>query len=380
MVEEISELPPIGKSDHVCQKWEVIVKEALYRNTTMQRPNFNRADWQRIKTDVKCLSLKPDEPSSAMMDKFVDMVNKTKKVNVPLCRPRSTKHRLPWMRGARIKKQRTERWRRWKKFKETGLPRDYDSYKLERNKLNDVIREAKKKYEQGLIADLKEKPNLYFSHCRRSLKTKQGVTNVIDGEGRLTETEIETATALNTYYHSVFTCDDPNSINPPFAKQTQECLSDINLSTETVEDILLSLNPNKAAGPDGVETRMMKECAEEMAPKLQTIFRKSIDDGEVPRQWKDAHIIPIHKGGSKAVMSNFRPVALKSTICKVLEKIVCAVILSFLTMHNLITPQQHGFVKGRSCQTNIMLCLEKWTRMVDDGGSVVPNFKYRIFF
>ena len=377
MVEEVSELPPIGKSDHVCQKWDVVVKEALYKNTSVLRPNFKRADWKKIKTDVTDLSFEQGESSTAMMDKFVDMINRTRKANIPSCRPRSAKHRLPWMRGTKIKNQRTERWKRWKRFKETGLPRDYDAYKLERNKLNAVIRESKRKYERGLISDLKEKPDLYFSHCRCSIKTKQGVTNVIDGNGKLTETEIETATALNAYYHSVFTDDNLDQLAPPFPSQSQESLSDVNISTELVEDILLSLNANKAAGPDGVETRMMKVCAEEMAPKLQKIYRKSMDDGEVPHQWKEAHIVPIHKSGSKAVMSNFRPVALTSAICKVLEKILCAVILNFLTTHNLISPQQHGFVKGRSCQTNIMLCLERWTKMLDDGGSVdVAYFDY----
>ena len=76
---------------------------------------------------------------------------------------------------------------------------------------------------------------------------------------------------------------------------------------------------------------MLKECAEELAPKLQQVFRKSLDDGEVPRQWKEAHIVPIHKGGSKAIMNNFRPIALTSAISKVMEKIICAAMVSFLT-------------------------------------------------
>ena len=34
------------------------------------------------------------------------------------------------------------------------------------------------------------------------------------------------------------------------------------------------LNPNKVNGPDEVESRLVKECAEEMAPMLHQIFRK----------------------------------------------------------------------------------------------------------
>ena len=39
--------------------------------------------------------------------------------------------------------------------------------------------------------------------------------------------------------------------------------------------------------------------------------------------------------------------------------------MSFLTRNNLVTPQQHGFVRGRSCQKNILLCLEKWMESMD---------------
>ena len=101
----------------------------------------------------------------------------------------------------------------------------------------------------------------------------------------------------------------------------------------------------------------MKECAEDLAPILHQIYRSSLDETEVPCLWKEAEVVPIHKSGSKAVMANFRPVALTSIACKVFEKILCAAILAFLTANNLITQQQHGFVRGRSCQINILLCL-----------------------
>ena len=377
MIDEILELPPIGKSDHVCQKWMVTVKEAIYKNTTFLRPNFKKANWTGIRDEVDAFNFEPGSNAGKMMDDFLAMINGAKKTNIPVCKPRSLKHRLPWMRGSKIKVQRSKRWTSWKKFKESGLPRDYDAYKVERNRLNDMVRSAKSKYERSLISDLKENPNLYYGHCRRSLKTKQGVTNVVDGSGKLTETEEETAAALNTYYHSVFTYDDGKSEAPAIPMQTQERLSDITIRTELVEEVLQSLNANKAAGPDGMETRVLKECAEELAPKLQEIFSRSLEEGTVPRQWREAHIVPIHKGGSKATMGNFRPVALTSAICKVLEKIVCAAMISFLSEHKLISPQQHGFLRGRSCQTNIMLCLERWTQILDDGKSVdVAFFDY----
>ena len=257
------------------------------------------------------------------------------------------------------------------------MPRDYDAYKLERNKLGDMVRSAKANYEKGLITDMKENPNLFHGHCRRSLKTKQGVSNVIDANGKLTETEEEAAAALNTYYHSVFTYDDGVTPPPAFARQKEEKIQDVYLSAEGIEEVLLALNPNKAAGPDQIESWVLRECAKELAPVLCQIYRKSLDDAEVPHLWKEANIVPIHKSGSKAIMANFRPVALTSVMCKVLERIVCSAIMSFLTTNGLLSEQQHGFVRGRSCQTNILLCLERWTEIIDDGNWIdVAYFDY----
>ena len=377
MVNEVTEIPPLGKSDHVCQKWSLIVGELMFKNTTRLRPNFKRANWTAIKGQLRIYKNDPSDPPNVMVEKLVAKIDELRETFIPHCRPRGIKHRLPWMRGNCLKKQRTEKWRKWKRYKETGLPRDYDAYKMERNRLGDMIRSAKSRYECGLIDDMKDNPALFHGHCRRSLKTKQGVSNVVDGSGKLTETEEEAAAALNTYYHSVFTRDDGSSPLPVFSARTDEKIQDVYIATEQVEEVLLGLNPNKASGPDGVESRFLKECAVELAPTLQEIYRTSLDQGSVPPQWKEANIVPIHKGGSKAVMGNFRPVALTSVICKVFERILCSAVMSFLMTNRLITDQQHGFVRGRSCQTNILLCLEKWTDIVDCGNCVdVAYFDY----
>ena len=377
MVDDVLELPPLGKSDHVCQKWNLVVSELIFWNTAKLRHNFKRANWEEMRKELRNFELDSNDSPDTMNGILVEKIKELKVKHIPLCRPRSNKNRLPWTKGAAIKKQRFLKWKAWKRFKQSDLPRDYDAYKMERNKLGDMIRSAKANYEKGLIADMKENPNLYHGHCRRSLKTKQGVSNVVDADGKLTETEEEAATALNTYYHSVFTYDDGLTPPPAFAERTTEKIQDVYLSVEGIEEVLQGLDPNKAAGPDCVESRVLKECSKELAPLLYKIYRKSLDKGEVPQLWKEANIIPIHKSGSRAVMANFRPVALTSVLCKVLERILCSAIMSFLMTNGLLSEQQHGFVRGRSCQTNILLCLERWTDILDGGNGVdVAYFDY----
>ena len=35
--------------------------------------------------------------------------------------------------------------------------------------------------------------------------------------------------------------------------------------------------------------------------------------------------------------------------------------------HNLLNDNQHGFVPGRDCITQLLLCMEDWTSMIENG-------------
>ena len=42
----------------------------------------------------------------------------------------------------------------------------------------------------------------------------------------------------------------------------------------------------------------------------------------VPDGWKEANVVPVYKGGSRNVATNYRPISLTSQLCKVFETIV----------------------------------------------------------
>ena len=53
-----------------------------------------------------------------------------------------------------------------------------------------------------------------------------------------------------------------------------------------------------------------------------------------------------------------------------MESIVREKITQHLTENNLICREQHGFVKGRSCITQLLEVMDAWTKILDSGGSV----------
>jgi hypothetical protein len=79
---------------------------------------------------------------------------------------------------------------------------------------------------------------------------------------------------------------------------------------------------------------------------------------------------PIFKKGVRTDPGNYRPVSLTSVPCKLLESLIDEEINRHLNENNLLNCSQHGFMKGRSCSTNLIEFLEVVTSAVDRGESV----------
>ena len=114
------------------------------------------------------------------------------------------------------------------------------------------------------------------------------------------------------------------------------------------------MNKSSAAGPDGIPAILFIETKLQISVPLTIILRKSIDEGNIPDMLKLAYITPIHKRGSKLKPENYRPVSLTSHVINIFERVVKARIMGHLENNKMINPGQHGFVRGRSTQTQLL--------------------------
>ena len=89
-----------------------------------------------------------------------------------------------------------------------------------------------------------------------------------------------------------------------------------------------------------------------------------------PAYWKQANITPLFKGGAKTEPGNYRPVSLTSVPGKVMEMLFIEQVRTHLKLVGIPESCQHGFVTGRSCLTNLLVSLEKWSKALDEGGNV----------
>ena len=127
-----------------------------------------------------------------------------------------------------------------------------------------------------------------------------------------------------------------------------------------------TLHP-KSPGVDGIPPQLLMETVEQISIPLAIVFNLSLKEGVVPFEWKEANIIPLFKKGSINKPENYRPVSLTSVICKLLERLIKDHMVDFLVKHKLLNSSQHGFLKARSCLTNMLCFLEEITKWIDVG-------------
>ena len=102
----------------------------------------------------------------------------------------------------------------------------------------------------------------------------------------------------------------------------QDKLTDVTFSRADIEAACLQLSAQSAAGPDGVPAVLLKLCRKPLSLPLYLLWRGSMNCGVIPVETLLVTICPIHKGGSRSVPKQYRPVALTSHLIKVFERVV----------------------------------------------------------
>ena len=255
----------------------------------------------------------------------------------------------------------------WRSFQRNQSSDSLEHYKETEVNLKRSIRDAKCKYEKDLVDNFKQNPRNFFAYASKKQKSSTVGPMLIDNN--LVQNDLEIVEELNSFFVSVFTAEKPDNL-PNIPVNNIEHLTDIFIAPDVILKKLSTLKDYKAPGPDNIYPKLLKECAQQLCVPLSIIFRKSIDEGIVFRQWKLANITPLFKKGAKNLVQNYRPISLTSVPCKILESLIKEQLVEHLEKFNIIKNTQHGFRKGKSCLTNLLEYLEYITDQIDQGNPV----------
>ena len=298
-------------------------------------------------------------------NQFKTTFNKSVEDHIPL-RMKAAK-KPPWLKAG-VKKSIRKKHHLFQRYRNTQQYKDYAEYRRQSNATKKKVRKAQADYERRIMKEFKNKPKAFYGYVRAKQKVKTGVSQLAKEDGNLTNTDKETADVLNRFFQSVFTVE-PDGETPTLPRCKLD-VDDIQSAEFTVENVVEKLRQLKSPGTDQVHPYVLRECCEEMAVPLFMIFRKSLDEGRIPEDWKMARVTPIFKKGSKNQAGNYRPVSLTSVPCKVMESLLRDIILKHVMENNLLSEDQHGFSKGKSYMSNLLITLEDVTESLDEGFGV----------
>ena len=132
-------------------------------------------------------------------------------------------------------------------------------------------------------------------------------------------------------------------------------ISEIIFDESDIRKAINEISSTSAAGPDNFPSVLLKNCNTALSIPLTKFWKKCIDTGlEIPQILKTSIIAPHHKGGSRGLPANYRPIALTSHIIKIFEKVIRNSLVSFMDTNCLFNNSQHGFRTGRSCLSQLL--------------------------
>ena len=241
------------------------------------------------------------------------------------------------------------------------------AYRKARNKVNYLIRTAKRKFYMQTFQDNVSNSKAMWDTVKLAMNTTTSVCPKLNKRSTTSSdcpNAKDIADDFNTHFtsvgekyrpHSDDTIPDLSKLHDFVSGRKQE--SDhldfkIPLMSDTfVFDQLRKMSNSKSTGLDGICIKLLKLNADIIAPQIAKICNLSFTTGIVPDVWKKARVVPIFKNGDTSDMGNYRPISVLPVLSKILERHVHNQYYSYLVNHKFLLDQQSGFRKNHSCQT-----------------------------
>ncbi|XP_066921312.1 uncharacterized protein [Clytia hemisphaerica] len=148
--------------------------------------------------------------------------------------------------------------------------KDYDKYILAEKEARKTCDNAYNNYIRDKV--LSDKRTLKDSSPFIKAKKTNivGVSPLLDNNGQIQTEDLSIAETLNKQFSSVFSADD--GISPEINDPQGPPIGKITFTKNGITKLLKDLDPNKASGPDGISTRILKECADEISDFLSYCY------------------------------------------------------------------------------------------------------------
>ena len=358
-----SVVPPIGTSDHDTVLIQIDYCEAQDPPRTFF--NWKDTPWDIVHTYLAAINwdelfnncsieqmwLRLSNILHFALDSFVP-----KSISKP-------KKSAPWF-DANLKRLTRKKQRLHRKVKRTPTNRNKRDFKNFSLYLKSQIQLTKQQYERVKFSDKNKNPKTFFNYISDRTKTRDGVQPLHHNDLQAISSH-EKSTVLAEQFKSVYITDD-GQVPHCAQKIAPNSLTDITITHDDVYQAIKNLKTHSSPGPDKIPPMFIKRIGCHIVAPLTILFKQSLAHGSLPEAWKCAEIIPVYKKNRRPNSpASYRPVALTSICCKLLERIIMRKLYNYFTRNNLFNADQHGFIKGKSTLTNLISTANDINELLD---------------
>ena len=340
-------------SDHFGITFNLEVKTKYIKQSKRSIFNYSKGDYRGLNSDLLNVNwdniFRSNDPYPAWHH-FKNILNSCCERWIPKITIKS-QFQPPWYDSECDKiRQDKEKWRKRAK--------DPDIDESAREIYTEKFRSKRKDFK--LIMNKKMRLNVeddsddaliskkFWTHVKSKSKSTR-IPGTVHYGSRFRNNSADQANLFNEYFYNQFSEQSDYNIDISYR---DDAFSDLIISRDEVFNILRNINPNKAAGPDGIHGNVLKKCARSLAYPLSILFNLSFSTGCIPQDWKLALVVPVFKKGDKSTVENYRPISLTSLVMKVFERCIKSTL--FAACSDLLDPRQHGFINDRSCTTQMI--------------------------
>lgn len=335
---------------------------------------YNKADFGLINNDISSTDW-TYEFSSRSVDEAVNFFNQsiwklhTKYVPVKVLSNKT----FPVWYNSSLKRAIKEKYKYLRKFKIYGNKCDEMSFTYLRERVKTLESTCYRHYLQSTEEAIKNNPKCFWSYVKNKTKSHSMPSSMEFNNENLSSGE-SICSAFSSYFQSTFLSTSHTSNHsstfqtssfPTFSRP--DVVSDITkifVEENEIKILLSKLDKAKTAGPDNISAKFLVPCSSSIAFPIALLFRKSLSTCTVPQIWKSAFITPVHKKGTKTQITNYRPISKLCIIAKIFERLVYNQVYSALKYS--LSTFQHGFLKGRSTVSNLILLNDFITEAMDN--------------
>lgn len=220
----------------------------------------------------------------------------------------------------------------------------------------------KKKYNQFLVNKRADICHEKITKSDNKMKSMWGIHKELVGNNDFHVNLFEDgskdlANRYNSYLLNAIPKMQKNNSKPRASRNIPRNTRSLFLTPVTAKEIIKlsqKLKNKFTSGDDEIPTNLIKTSIEEISEVISYIMNNSFKHGIFPKQLKLATIVPIYKKGDRGLFGSYRPISILPSFSKLFEKAMSDRLVSFLTSFNMLSKNQHGYVKGRSVETAIL--------------------------